>query len=130
MSPAVELFARRAAAVLAGFTLDEENRPDVQRICRRLDGLPLAIELACTRLNLMSVGELADMLERRMSMLTVGSRGRTSRHRSPQATIDWSYELCSAAEQLLWSRLSVFVGGFDMQTAAQVCADDELPRPS
>jgi len=128
VSPAVELFARRAAAVLAGFTLDEENRPDVQRICRRLDGLPLAIELACTRLNLMSVGELADMLERRMSMLTVGSRGRTSRHRSLQATIDWSYELCSAAEQLLWSRLSVFVGGFDMQTAAQVCADDELPE--
>ena len=63
-------------------------------------------------------------------MLTVGSRDRTARHRSLQATTDWSYELCTAPEQLLWSRLSVFIGGFDLGTAVEVCADDQLPAES
>ncbi|MBD0021709.1 MULTISPECIES: LuxR C-terminal-related transcriptional regulator [Gordonia] len=130
VSPAVELFTRRASSALAGFELTDANHNAVQRICRRLDGLPLAIELACTRLNVLSVHDLADLLDRRMSMLTVGSRDRTARHRSLQATTDWSYELCTPSEQLLWSRLSVFVGGFNLDTAIDVCADDRLPAES
>ena len=130
VSAAVELFTRRASSALAGFELTDANHQAVQQICRRLDGLPLAIELACTRLNVLSVHDLADLLDRRMSMLTVGSRDRTARHRSLQATTDWSYELCTAPEQLLWSRLSVFIGGFDLGTAVEVCADDQLPAES
>lgn len=125
-SGALELFARRAAAVLSGFELDDSNVEAVRRICERLDGLPLAIELACTRLNILSVEDLADRLERRLSMLTVSSRGRTPRHRSLQATIDWSYELCSDVERAVWCRMSVFADSFDLGTATAVCADGEL----
>ncbi|MBM7369002.1 LuxR C-terminal-related transcriptional regulator [Gordonia hydrophobica] len=123
---AVELFTQRATATVDGFELTDANLAFVQRICRRLDGLPLAIELACTRLSVLSVRDLADLLDRHLSMLTVGSRRRTSRHRSLEATIDWSFDLCSADERLLWSRVSVFVGGFDLATAVEVCGDDSL----
>ncbi|GAC67387.1 ATP-binding protein [Gordonia soli] len=125
---AIELFSRRAEAVLTGFTVDENNIESVRRICERLDGLPLAIELACTRLTVLSVDDLADLLDRRVSLLSVGSRDRTPRHRSLQATIDWSHELCSDTEKLLWTRVSVFADGFDLQMAMEVCADDDLPE--
>ncbi|WP_267616488.1 ATP-binding protein [Gordonia bronchialis] len=127
-SGAMELFSRRAEAVLSGFGLDDTNRAAVRRICQRLDGLPLAIELACTRLAVLSVDDLADMLDRRLSLLSVNSRDRTPRHRSLQATIDWSYELCSETEQVLWSRVSVFADGFDLSMVTAVCADDILPE--
>lgn len=123
---AVELFTRRAEAALSGFELDDSNIEAVRRICDRLDGLPLAIELACTRLHILSVEELADLLDRRMSMLTVSARGRTPRHRSLQATMDWSYELCSDVERLLWSRASVFADSFDLGAVVAVCVDDAL----
>ncbi|NGP08104.1 AAA family ATPase [Rhodococcus sp. 14C212] len=125
-SGALELFARRAEAVLSGFELDASNVHAVRRICERLDGLPLAIELACTRLNVLSVEDLADLLDRRLSMLTVSARGRTPRHRSLQATIDWSYELCSETERALWCRTSVFADSFDLDMATAVCSDDTL----
>ncbi|MEE2060719.1 LuxR C-terminal-related transcriptional regulator [Rhodococcus artemisiae] len=125
-SGAVELFANRAESVLSGFELSDSNVDAVRRICRRLDGLPLAIELACTRLNVLSVEDLAERLDRRLSMLTVSARGRTPRHRSLQATIDWSYELCSETERILWCRTSVFADSFDMGMAVAVCSDDAL----
>ncbi|MFC3242005.1 LuxR C-terminal-related transcriptional regulator [Gordonia humi] len=124
---APELFARRASAVLSGFELDEQNVEAVQRICERLDGLPLAIELACTRLSVLSVHDLADYLDRRMSLLGVTSRDLAPRHRSLQATVDWSYELCTTREQLLWQRAAIFAGGFDLDAVEAVCTDDALP---
>lgn len=125
-SGAVELFANRAESVLSGFELSDSNVDAVRRICQRLDGLPLAIELACTRLNVLSVEDLAERLDRRLSMLTVSARGRTPRHRSLQATIDWSYELCSETERILWCHTSVFADSFDIGMAVAVCSDDAL----
>ncbi len=125
-SGAVELFASRAESALSGFELSDSNVEAVRRICQRLDGLPLAIELACTRLNVLSVEDLAERLDRRLSMLTVSARGRTPRHRSLQATIDWSYELCSETERTLWCRASVFADSFDLAAAVAVCSDNVL----
>lgn len=121
---AVELFTHRAEAVLSGFTMDDDSAADVQRICERLDGIPLAIELACSRLTVLSVRELADLLDNRVLALNNGTRDRTTRHRSLQATIDWSYELCSPAEQRLWASLSVFAEGFELDAVLSVCRDD------
>lgn len=126
-SGAVELFVNRASSVLSGFVLGENNREAVQRICSRLDGLPLAIELACARLPVLSVQELADRLDRRLDLLTVGNRAGPQRHRSLQATVDWSYELCTREQQLLWVRASIFAGGFDLGMAETVCSDLDLP---
>lgn len=119
---AIELFARRAEAVLSRFVVDESNLGDVRRICERLDGVPLAIELACTRLTVLSVHDLAAMLDSRVLSLSGASRDRVSRHRSLQATIEWSHELCSEVERRLWGRLSIFADGFDLDTARAVCA--------
>ncbi|MFE0750364.1 ATP-binding protein [Gordonia sp. NPDC058843] len=123
-SGALELFAHRAEAVLSGFGLDEDNRDDVRRICERLDGIPLAIELACSRLTVLSLRELAELLDNRVLALSSGTRDRTTRHRSLQATIDWSYELCSPDEQQLWASLSVFADGFELDAVTQVCRGD------
>lgn len=125
---AVKLFAHRAAAVLTGFNVNESNVEAIQKICKRLDGLPLAIELACLRLSVLSVEDLANSLDEKLSLLTAPTRGRPLRHRSLQATIDWSYELCSPNEQLLWCRLSIFSGGFDLDAAMEVCADDPISQ--
>ncbi|MDF3310221.1 LuxR C-terminal-related transcriptional regulator [Rhodococcus sp. T2V] len=124
---AVELFVNRAAAVLSKFELTEENRDAVMRVCDRLDGLPLAIELACARLPVLSVHELADRLDHRLNLLTTGNRTGPQRHRSLQATMDWSYELCTREQQLLWSRVSIFAGGFDLGMAEEVCSDADVP---
>nr|WP_271213617.1 LuxR C-terminal-related transcriptional regulator [Rhodococcus wratislaviensis]GLK40800.1 LuxR family transcriptional regulator [Rhodococcus wratislaviensis] len=125
---AVELFVNRAAAVLSKFELTDENRDAVMRVCDRLDGLPLAIELACARLPVLSVSELADRLDHRLSLLTTGNRTGPQRHRSLQATMDWSYELCTREQQLLWSRASVFAGGFELGMAEEVCSDGQDVR--
>ncbi|WP_051027356.1 ATP-binding protein [Nocardia higoensis] len=123
---AVELFAARAAAALSGFEITEQNAATVERICERLDGLPLAIELACARLTVMSLDDLCGLLDHRLSVLTAGARTRASRHRSLQATIDWSYDLCAEPERRLWARLTVFADGFDLPMASRVCADEEF----
>jgi predicted ATPase/DNA-binding CsgD family transcriptional regulator len=127
-SDAVELFAQRAASVLPDFTVTPANRPDVVRVCRRLDGLPLAIELAAVRLRALPLAELANHLETGFSVLGVTRRGGAARHQTLRNAIEWSHALCTPAEQALWARLSVFGGPFDVAAAEAVCADAALPR--
>ncbi|MFG2129285.1 ATP-binding protein [Streptomyces sp. NPDC048751] len=126
---AVELVRDRAAAVRPSFRITEANREAVTRLCARLDGLPLAIELAATRLRTLTVDQLMDRLEDRFGLLTAGSSTARPHQRTLRALIDWSHELCSPPEQLLWRRLSVFAGGgFDLDAAEDVCCGDGLPR--
>ena len=125
---AVELFAQRAAAVVPGFSVTPGNRADILRLCRRLDGIPLAIEFAAVRLRALPLPELASQLESGIRMLTVSRRGTSPRHQTLRAAIDWSYQLCSPAERTLWERLTVFAGTFDVSGAESVCADGQLPR--
>jgi predicted ATPase/DNA-binding CsgD family transcriptional regulator len=125
---AEELFAHRAAAVVPGFTVTPQNRADVARLCQRLDGMPLAIELAAVRLRALPLAELASQLESGIRLLTVSRRGTSPRHQTLQAAVEWSYRLCTPAERTLWERLSVFAGTFDVSGAEDVCADAALPR--
>ncbi|MGD0698640.1 MAG: LuxR C-terminal-related transcriptional regulator [Trebonia sp.] len=125
---AVELFAQRAASVLPDFSVTPANRPDVVRLCRRLDGLPLAIELAAVRLRALPLAELATHLESGFSVLGVTRRGGAARHQTLRDAIEWSHALCTPTEQALWARLSVFGGPFDVAAAEAVCADAALPR--
>jgi predicted ATPase/DNA-binding CsgD family transcriptional regulator len=124
---AVELFAQRAASVLPDFTVTAANRADVVRLCRRLDGLPLAIELAAVRLRALPLAELANHLETGFGVLGVTRRGGAPRHQTLRTAIEWSHALCTPAEQALWARLSVFAGPFDVAAAEEVCADPALP---
>lgn len=124
--PALALFADRAAAVVPGFALTADNRAAVARLCRRLDGLPLAIELAAVRMRVLGVEQLLERLDDRYRLLTSGSPAALPRHRTLRAAVDWSHELCTAREQLVWARLSVPAGGFDLETAEAVCADGDL----
>ena len=125
---AIELFALRAAAVVPGFAVTDANRADVVRLCTRLEGMPLAIELAAVRLRALPLTELADQLDRslarRLSLLTGGDGD--GRHRTLRDAIGWSYELCTPAEQALWARLSVFAGSFGIDAVEEVCASGEL----
>ena len=124
---AAELFAQRAAAAAPGFAVTAANRADVVRLCRRLNGMPLAIELAAVRLRALPLAELADLLESGFSVLTVTRRGGVARHQTLRTAIEWSHQLCTPAEQALWRRLSVFAGSFDLAAAEEVCADAALP---
>lgn len=126
--PAVALLTERAAAAVPGFALTAENEAAVVRLCHRLDGIPLAIELAAARLRVLSIDDLVSRLDDRFAMLREGSRNMPERHRTLQALVDWSYDLCTPAERLLWARASVFAGGFDTEALEEVCADPELPR--
>jgi predicted ATPase/DNA-binding SARP family transcriptional activator len=121
--PSVALFVDRAAAVVASFDLGEHNVDAVSEICRRLDGLPLAIELAATRLQSMSVSEVAARLERRLQFLHSNRRIHEERHRTLGAVIDWSYRLLDPAERSVFDRLSVFAGAFTLDAAVESCAD-------
>ena len=125
---AAELFAQRAAAVVPGFTVTAKNRADVVRLCQRLDGIPLAIELAAVRLRALPLAELAVQLESGPRLLTVSRRGTSPRHQTLHAAVEWSYRLCTPAEQALWQRLSVFPDTFDVSGAERVCAGGILPR--
>ena len=118
---AVELFLERAAAAVSGFTATTDDLPDVIRLCQRLDGIPLAIELAAVRLRALPLDELASRLDQRLALLTSGQRG--GRHRTLRDAISWSHDLCTPAEQAMWARLSVFAGPFTMSAAEEVCAD-------
>jgi non-specific serine/threonine protein kinase len=124
--PAVRLFAERAAQVVPGFAVTEANAAAVAGICRRLEGLPLAIELAAARLPVLSAEQIDARLGDRLGLLTRGGRARPARQQTLRASIEWSYELCSRAERLLWARCSVFTGGFELDAAEGVCADDRL----
>jgi predicted ATPase/DNA-binding CsgD family transcriptional regulator len=120
---AVELFAQRAGAAVSGFRLTERDLPDVIRLCQRLDGIPLAIELAAVRVRALPVAELAVRIEAGLAAVTGTRRGTVSRHQTLHAAIEWSYGLCTAAEKAAWRRLSVFAGTFDLAVAKEVIAD-------
>lgn len=123
------LFEDRTAAVVPGFTLDKDNRFAVTQLCRRLDGLPLAIELAAVRMRGLSVGEMLVRLEDRFTFLMGGSRTALPRHQTLRATVEWSFDLCTEPERLLWARCSVFAGDFDLDAAEHVCAGPGLAHP-
>jgi predicted ATPase/DNA-binding NarL/FixJ family response regulator len=124
--PAAGLFAERAAQVVAGFELTEANVAAMASICGRLEGLPLAIELAAARLPVLSPQQIDTRLGDRLGLLISGGRTGSARQQTLLASIEWSYELCSQAERLLWARLSVFVGGFELDAAEGICADQRL----
>ena len=119
---AVRLFTDRAVAVQPGFTLDEASGPAVAGICRRLDGIPLAIELAAVRLRSLSPGQILSRLDSRFPLLSGGGPTGQPHHRTLQAALEWSYGLLTDAEQSMWRRVSVFAGSFDLDAAEAVCA--------
>jgi predicted ATPase/class 3 adenylate cyclase len=125
---AVSLFVERARHVKADFTLTDENARAVVEVCQRLDGVPLAIELAAARVIALSPTELARRLDRRFQVLAGGRRGAVERHATLRAAIDWSFELLDAAEQRLLSRMSVFSGGCTLEAIEEVCSGDPVER--
>jgi predicted ATPase/DNA-binding CsgD family transcriptional regulator len=124
--PAVRLFAERAAQAVRGFAVTESNQAAVAGICRRLEGLPLALELAAAQLRVLSPEQIDARLGDRLGLLTRGSRTQPARQQTLRASIEWSHELCSEPERLLWARLSVFAGGFELDAAEGVCTDHRL----
>ncbi len=123
---AVELFVARARAARPEFALDASTTPTVVELCRRLDGIPLAIELAAARTRSIAPAKILERLDERFRMLTGGSRTAVARHQTLQAAVDWSYELLSDAERAVLDRLSVFAGGFTLDAAEAVAGDDEI----
>ena len=124
---AVQLFAERAAEASRSFALTRDNAAAVVRVCRRLDGLPLAIELAAARAGVLGVEQIADRLDDAFRLLGTGPRRAVPRHRTLRAAIDWSYSLLAQSERRLLARLAVFAGGFSLEAAEAVGADEELP---
>ncbi|GLZ32619.1 hypothetical protein Lesp02_48070 [Lentzea sp. NBRC 105346] len=125
--PASTLFAQRADAAVPGrFRITADNEVAVADLCRRLDGIPLAIELAALRVRTLSPAQLLSRLDDRFKVLNEGGRNALPQHQTLLATMDWSYDLCSPREQLLWHRASVFAGGFDLEAAEAVCSDGQL----
>ena len=122
--PGVVLFLQRARAAVPDFALNNHNAAAVSRICTRLEGLPLAIELAAARMRAMSAEEIADGLSDRYTLLSRGHRGTPARHKTLAGCIDWSYQLCKLTEKNLWAALAVFAGTFDLPAARHICADD------
>ncbi|MFY9927713.1 MAG: AAA family ATPase [Streptosporangiaceae bacterium] len=118
----VRLFTQRARAVFPGFGVTPANAPAVARICRALDGMPLAIELAAARMRAMTPEQVAARLDDRFQLLSSGSRTAMPRHQTLRAVVDWSWELLDDAERMLWRRFSVFAGGATLEAAVQVCA--------
>jgi predicted ATPase/DNA-binding CsgD family transcriptional regulator len=127
-SEAVALFLARAEAVLPGFALTEDNQLAVAELCHRLDGLPLAIELAAARIRVLTPQQILDRLTNRFALLNRGSRSAPARQQTLRACVDWSFELCAKPERLLWERLSVFTGGFELDAVEGICADEHLPE--
>ncbi|MCW2935206.1 MAG: LuxR family transcriptional regulator [Actinomycetia bacterium] len=124
--PAVRLFTERAAQAVPGFSVTEANMAAVATICHRLEGLPLALELAAARTRVLSPEQIDARLGDRLGLLTRGSRINPERQRTLRASIEWSYELCSGPERLLWERLSVFADGFELDAVEGICADHRL----
>jgi predicted ATPase/DNA-binding winged helix-turn-helix (wHTH) protein len=118
---AIELFAQRATAVWPGFAINADNAPAIQEICSRLDGLPLAIELAAARTKVLSPGAILDRLQNPLQLLTGGALDQPERQQTLRKAIDWSYSLLNDAEQRLFRRLSVFVGGCTLEATEAVC---------
>ncbi|MBF6245676.1 protein kinase [Nocardia elegans] len=125
---AMTLFSERAAAAVPGFQLDHKNQAAVAQICARLDGLPLAIELAAARLRSMSAQQIVQHLDDRYALLTHGSRAAPTRQQTLRWCVDWSYDICTPTEQRLWARLAVFAGTFELDAAEQVAGRDLTPH--
>ncbi|MFC9972814.1 ATP-binding protein [Spirillospora sp. NPDC127200] len=123
---AVALFVERAAAVVPGFAPTGVERDQIARLCRRLEGIPLAIELAAVRLRALSIEQIVARLADR-EFLTGGRRAGHARHQTLRGAIRWSHDLCTPAEQAMWARLSVFADGVDLAAAEEVCTGPELP---
>src|SRR5688572_29663643 len=117
----VSLFVERAQGSNPNFTLTRENAPAVAEICRSLDGLPLALELAAARAKLLPPQAILTRLDDRLKLLTGGARDIPSRHQTLRNTLEWSYSLLNAEEKTLYARLGVFVGGFSIEAAEGVC---------
>ena len=124
---AVMLFSERAGAASGTFELNGSNQAVVVALCRRLDGLPLALELAAVRTRALSVEQILDRLTDRFALLTGGGRAALPRHQTLRTTIDWSYDLLTRAEQILFRRLCVFAGRFTLQDVESVCTSSEVP---
>ncbi|HJS17145.1 MAG TPA: tetratricopeptide repeat protein [Anaerolineales bacterium] len=124
----VRLFLERAKVMQPQFSLSEQNAKAVIQICRRLSGMPLAIELAAARVKMMSVDEIASRLDDRFNLLTSGSRAALPRHQTLRATIDWSYDLLASPERILLRRMAVFSGGFTLEGVEIVCSSQDLKR--
>ena len=125
---AISLFVDRCAANQPAFALTQENANDVVRICRRLDGVPLALELAAARVRVLSVAQVASRLDDRFRLLTGGGRTVVARQQTLRALIDWSYDLLSEPERVLLRRLSIFVRGWALEAAEAVCSGDGIER--
>jgi predicted ATPase/DNA-binding XRE family transcriptional regulator len=126
---AVALFVDRVRAADSRFELTEDNLQAVVDVCRRLDGLPLALELAAARASVLSPHEISDRLDRLFDVLSAGLQGSVSRHATMRAAIDWSYDLLSSQARTLFDRLAIFRGSFTLETATGVCTDEQiLPR--
>lgn len=123
---AVHLLVDRARSVRPDFLITPENQESIARLCTWLDGIPLAIELAATRLRSLSVDEVVSRLDDRFGFLIGGNRAAEPRQQTLRAMISWSYELCTAEEQVLWARLSVFPGSFDLAAVEGVCAGEDV----
>jgi predicted ATPase len=123
----VRLLVQRARAARPGFEVTKANAAAVAGICRALDGMPLAIELAAARLRAMSPEQVASRLDDRFRLLTGGSRTAMPRHQTLRAVVDWSWDLLSDAERAVWRRFSVFTGGAGLSAAEQVCAGGPAP---
>jgi predicted ATPase/DNA-binding winged helix-turn-helix (wHTH) protein len=124
--PAIQLFVERAATIVQGFELNDANTPIVSEICRRLDGIPLAIELAAGRVDAFGVHDLAAQLDNRFALLTRGRRTALQRHQTLRATLDWSYNHLLQVERAILNRVAIFAGGFTLEAASAVAADDEV----
>ena len=125
---ALELFADRARRVRPDFTVTEDNAATVTEICRRLDGMPLAIELAAARVRALSLDEIVGSLHNRFRLLTGGARTAVRRQQTLRASVDWSHALLTEPERILFRRLAVFLGGFDLDAAQAVAGDAEVER--
>ena len=123
---AIALFVDRAKAADTRFMLTDDNAPIIAEICRRLDGIPLAIEFAAARVKILSIPNLAQRLKERFKVLTGGSRTALPRQKTLGALIDWSYDLLTPQEQMLFSRVGIFAGGFSLDAATAVCSGEDL----
>ncbi|TDO67628.1 putative ATPase [Kribbella sp. VKM Ac-2571] len=128
--PAMQLFVDRARAVRPDFQLTDANREAVAEICRRLDGMPLAIELAAARLRALNPPQIVDRLADRFRLLTSGSRTALPRHQTLRAVVEWSWDLLDPDEQAVARRLSLFSGGATLDAAEQICSDESIPAES
>ena len=125
---AIQLFIDRAQRAFPAFTITPHNAEAIAQVCCRLDGLPLAIELAAARIKMLSANQIAERLDDRFRLLTGGSPATPARHQTLKATLDWSYDLLLPSKQVLFRRLAVFAGGFDLAAAEAVCSGDGLDR--